>query len=363
MASGFWSSNAPQIYQRLLDNALYGFLRVSPGAATEETEDLFATGEPDAKSGLSVLGRRSYIDDILVPAESAVKSTWGCRKVEYLGHRVSKGGLEAHPKDLQSLVDLPLPTTLKAMQSFLGSLNYCSRYIEDYAIYASILYELREVDFHAWRCKLKANEEVAAQEDDEEKWSKVQVAFAMLKNKIATAPILRHFDPAREAVIIVYASDWAISASLLQNYDGMYMPVMFTSRTLKSNEVKYSTVEKEVLALLRKLASRLKSSGLQGRLGNWAALLSQWTLEIVKCKKGEDQVLGVLAASITPRENVDSILSSIAPKKQSRQVVDLPTPLVELNEELYVMSFDGSARVKQGGVLAALLCGDSLHGL
>ncbi|CAI5711489.1 unnamed protein product [Peronospora effusa] len=221
----FGLKNAPQIYQRLLDNALCGFLRISPGAVTEETEDLFATGEPDAKSGLSVLGRRSYIDDILVPAElwdvlchkverlldvcdywnllvSAVKSTWGCRKVEYLGHRVFKGGLEAHPKDLQSLVDLPLPTTLKAMQSFLGSLNYYSRYIEDYAIYASILYELREVDFHAWRCKLKANDEVAAKEDDEENWSKVQVAFAMLKNKIATAPILRHFDPAREKFLI-----------------------------------------------------------------------------------------------------------------------------------------------------------------
>ena len=126
----FGLKNAPQIYQRLLDNALYGFLRISPGAATEETEDLFATGEPDAKSVLSVLGRRSYIDYILVPAESwdvlcqkverlldvcdywnlsvsVVKSTWGCRKVEYLGHRVSKEGLEAHPKDLQSLVDLP----------------------------------------------------------------------------------------------------------------------------------------------------------------------------------------------------------------------------------------------------------------
>ncbi|CAI5701230.1 unnamed protein product [Peronospora effusa] len=105
----------------------------------------------------------------------------------------------------------------------------------------------------------------------------------------------------------------------------------------------------KVLTRHSTLALLVKSSGLQDRLGNWASLVSQWTLEIVKCKKGEDQVLGALAASITPRENVDSILSSIAPKKQSRQVVDLPTPTVELNEELYVMSFDGSARVKQGG--------------
>ena len=33
------------------------------------------------------------------------------------------------------------------MQSFVGSLNYYSRFIEDFAIYASVLYELREVEF------------------------------------------------------------------------------------------------------------------------------------------------------------------------------------------------------------------------
>ena len=37
------------------------------------------------------------------------------------------------------------------MQSFLGSLNYYSRFIEDFAIYASVLYELREADFHEIR--------------------------------------------------------------------------------------------------------------------------------------------------------------------------------------------------------------------
>ena len=218
--------------------------------------------------------------------------------------------------------------------------------------------------------QVKGYDYPATKGEDEEKWSRVQVAFAMLKNKMATAPILRHFDPLKEAVIIVYASEWAISASLVQDYEGLLMPVTFTSRTLKANELNYSTVEKEVLALLRiletcftmlvtrplkiltrhsTLAWLVRSSGLQGRLGNWAALLSQWTLEIVKCTKGEDQVLGALSPSITPRESVDSILSAIAPKKQAKQKVDLPTPTVERHERLYVMSFDGSARVKKGG--------------
>ncbi|ETP28422.1 hypothetical protein F442_22284, partial [Phytophthora nicotianae P10297] len=60
-------------------------------------------------------------------------------------------------------------------------------------------------------------------------------------------------------------------------------------------------------------------------------------------------ILGTIAASITPRESVDSILSSIAPRKQPRQQTPAVIPTVERDEELLVVSFDGSARVKRGG--------------
>ena len=70
------------------------------------------------------------------------------------------------------------------------------------------------------------------------------MAFAMLKNKIATAPILRNFNPTREAMIIVYASEWAISESLVKYYEELLMPA-FTSITLKANELYYSSVEEK----------------------------------------------------------------------------------------------------------------------
>ena len=111
--------------------------------------------------------------------------------------------------------------------------------------------------------------------------------------------MLRHIDPDRRPVIVVYASKWAVSAALLQEHDGVNWPVMFTSRTLKPNEFNYGAVENEVLALLRildicytllvsrdikvltrysTLAWLVQSSGLNGRLGRWAAVLSTWTL-------------------------------------------------------------------------------------
>ena len=70
-------------------------------------------------------------------------------------------------------------------------------------------------------------------------------AFTLLKTKIATTPILKHFDLDRSPVIVVYASKWAVSASLLLEYDGVYWPVTFSSRTLKPNEVNYGMVEKK----------------------------------------------------------------------------------------------------------------------
>lgn len=134
----------------------------SIAAGSPKLIDIFTEGESDTSQEPSVLGRRSYIDDILIPATSwsslydkverllkvcdksnlsisAAKRFWGRRKVDYLGHQVSSAGLEANPKDLGSLVNIPFPRTLRSMQSFLGSLSYYSRFIEDFAIYASVL--------------------------------------------------------------------------------------------------------------------------------------------------------------------------------------------------------------------------------
>ncbi|POM67890.1 Reverse transcriptase, partial [Phytophthora palmivora] len=136
----FGLKNAPQIYQRLLDNALYGFVKVTQDQDRSDRRDVFETGEPDLARNESVLGRRSYIDDILVTRRSwdalcekveklldvsdewnlsisVAKSFWGQQKVDYLGHRVSA---------------------------------------EDFAIYASVLYELREADFYEIARKIKS---------------------------------------------------------------------------------------------------------------------------------------------------------------------------------------------------------------
>ncbi|OWZ11408.1 reverse transcriptase [Phytophthora megakarya] len=285
----FGLKNAPQIYQRMIDNALYGFTRIPKMAGDLERLDVFEAGEhlleACDKWNLSI---------------SVVNSFWGMPKVEYLGHKV----LEANPKDLSALTDLEFPGSLRAMQSFLGSLNYYSRFIEDYAIYASVLYELREIDYAAMEkdmnrsriqlalasespdldmlttdptspqpsdpdpqgpdlelskqdpnlvsrdpmpdCVKVSNPERDNLADLDPRWIHAHRSFKVLKEKIAKTPILRHFDPDQQAVVVVYASDWAISGAVMQEYDQIYYPVMFASRTLKSNELNNGVAEKEV---------------------------------------------------------------------------------------------------------------------
>ncbi|OWZ04196.1 reverse transcriptase [Phytophthora megakarya] len=151
------------------------------------------------------------------------------------------------------------------------------------------------------------------------------------------------------------------SASLAQEHDGIYHPVAFASRTLKTNELNYNVTKKEVLGLLRifdfyynlfvgreirvltrhsTLAWLFKATGLQGPLGQWSALLAPWTLEIAKCTQGEDEILGTIAASIT----IDDALAEIAP----------PLPGKNLNAGSK-RRYPPSARVKRGGAFSAIV--------
>ncbi|OWZ02625.1 LOW QUALITY PROTEIN: reverse transcriptase [Phytophthora megakarya] len=66
----FGLKNAPRIYQRTIDNALYGFTRVPKSEDHGSTLDVFEDGESVDPGKPSVLGRRSYIDDILIPANN-----------------------------------------------------------------------------------------------------------------------------------------------------------------------------------------------------------------------------------------------------------------------------------------------------
>ncbi|POM74792.1 LOW QUALITY PROTEIN: Reverse transcriptase, partial [Phytophthora palmivora] len=258
----FGLKNAPLIYQAVLNNCLWGFLRLPPEEEAEVDQDVLHflglnSGEPrvsgDSIPRLSVLtdemtvfqrnipapsqmgpvlGRSSYINDIAHGAPtweqlcqdlnallfrlrywniSSPKSEFGKLSIPYLSHEISAEGIRAIPKIAKGVKDLPFPTTLKGVQSFMGSLNYYNKFIEDLPVIAAVLYELTE-------------EQMKSRRD----LSRAQEAFEFLKykivHKIVSTPLLRHPDRSRPFVIIPHANPWAASAVLGQEYDGVVHP-------------------------------------------------------------------------------------------------------------------------------------------
>ncbi|OWY96810.1 reverse transcriptase [Phytophthora megakarya] len=111
---------------------------------------------------------------------------------------------------MTAITKLPFPKSKKGMQQFLGSLNYYSHLIQDFAGYGAALYQLKEDDF------FDGGGLVAAKE-----------SFSALQRKVADAPILRHFDAKKEVHIMLYANEWALSAALIQMHDDKLHPVRF----------------------------------------------------------------------------------------------------------------------------------------
>ncbi|KAG3000997.1 hypothetical protein PC121_g19990 [Phytophthora cactorum] len=132
--------------------------------------DMFATGEPNEFSLVPVFGQQSFVDDIFFGGEdfdsclgtldrllarfaqyrisiSFIKSIFCQPKVDFLSHEISPEGITADSKKLAAITELWFPTSKRGMQSFLRALNYYSRFIQDFAVYGTTLYQLKEEDF------------------------------------------------------------------------------------------------------------------------------------------------------------------------------------------------------------------------
>ena len=90
------------------------------------------------------------------------------------------------------------------------------------------------------------------------------IAFQKLKEALISSPILRSPDFSRRFILQTDASDRGVGAILSQLDDkGQDRPVAYFSRKLLPREEKYSTIEKECLAI--KLSIQVFNTYLMGR--------------------------------------------------------------------------------------------------
>ena len=70
------------------------------------------------------------------------KCAFGIPQLKYLGHDISKDGLKAGPAKCKAIQEWLLPINLGELQSFLGMVNYYSKFMPSFAQLAALLHKL-----------------------------------------------------------------------------------------------------------------------------------------------------------------------------------------------------------------------------
>jgi transposase InsO family protein len=160
------------------------------------------------------------------------KCVFANAEIDFLGHHIGINGVQPRLKKVEALLRFPQPVNKKQVQSFLGLAGYYRRYLPHYSEIALPLTALTKKGIPF-------------------KWSsEAENAFIELKSRLASRPILIPPDFDKQFCVAVDASQFCVGACLFQVVDELERPICFLSRKLLPNEVRYSTIEKEALALM-----------------------------------------------------------------------------------------------------------------
>ncbi|XP_019153451.1 PREDICTED: uncharacterized protein LOC109149915 [Ipomoea nil] len=210
-----------------------------------------------------------------------------------LGHVILAKGIEVDKAKVDLIVNLPYPTNVREVRSFLGHAGFYRRFIKDFSRIAVLLSKLLQKDVTF------------------EFGKECQEAFDKLKALLTSAPVIQPPNWELPFEIMCDASNYAVGAVLGQRVGKQSHVIYYASRTLNAAQCSYSTTEKELLAVifaLDKFRSYLLGSKVivfsdhaalkyllgkkesKPRLIRWVLLLQEFDLTIKDRKGAENPV-------------------------------------------------------------------------
>ena len=225
----FGLRNAAQTFQRFM----YEVLRGLDFCYVYIDDVLIASRTPDEhKVHICLVLQRLVLYGIII---NPVKCVLGVRELQFLGHHVNKDGVCPLSDQVQIIRYFPQPTSLRQLREFLRLVNFYHRFIPRCA---KILIPLNEL------LKATSSNSRAIQ------WnSDATTAFQNIKDALANATLLVHPKPNAPVNVMTDTSDMAIGAVLQQFLDGKWCPLSYFSRKLTPTERRYSTFDRELLAV------------------------------------------------------------------------------------------------------------------
>ena len=215
--------------------------------------------------------------------------------IQYLGHLISGEGIKPLPEKLESIKEMPPPTTPKEVKQFLGLIGYYRKFVPRFADVARPLTNLTRLD-------------------QPFEWSdKCQASFELLKEALIKEPILRFPDPNKPYTLYTDTSKYTWSCVLTQQYthdmDNKQIvvnhPITYVSGLFKGSQLNWVALTKEAYAIymsIKKLTYYLEDAEitlrsdhlplkrflqrntLNTKVNNWAVEISPFkiTFEYIK---------------------------------------------------------------------------------
>ena len=152
------------------------------------------------------------------------KCKFSCTRIPSFGHIVGAEGLQPDPLKIDSILSMDPSSSLAVLQTFLGMVQFLSRFILDLATVAADL----------WKLVKKTSEFILGPEH--------QSAVNQIKQVSTALTALQYFDGAQPVTIQVDASQKGLVAVPLQ----ANRLVEFASKLLMETESHFSNIEGEM---------------------------------------------------------------------------------------------------------------------
>ena len=226
-------SNSPCFFQTVVERMLMGLKNnKSLGNCVAFLDDVMS-GSPTFEgmmNNLRAVFGRILQSKMLLKAQ---KCELFKSRLRFLGVMIDENGLLPCPTKVEAISKMAPPTSVKGIRTFLGMAGFFRRFIKDFSLIAEPLTRLTK-------------------KNSRFQWTPIeQKAWQNIKDSLASAPVLSHPDLDKPFWLITDASAYCIGAILAQKDDeGKMHPVSFGSSILSETQRRWSTVQRELYALV-----------------------------------------------------------------------------------------------------------------
>ena len=223
--------SAPSTFQTLMDEVLDGIQE----RTLAYLDDIIIHSEnwEDHLAHLEEVFTRLRKAGLIIKEKKCTFASGSC---DYLGYVVGSGTVQPISAKVAAIRDYAAPQTKKDVRLFLGLCGYYRKFIADFATVATSLSNLTRKG-----------------EPNKVNWTdKCEVAFKQLKESLMQAPILVTPDWSLPFVLQTDASATGLGYVLSQiNAKGEEHPIAYASKKLLQSEKNYSSIEREMLAIIK----------------------------------------------------------------------------------------------------------------